>query len=101
MDRYEAEPEESRRGFWQKAPHERKAEVALAITAKYREREDEYQQAKAAGAEAWGLGGFAANLVLGMWVAWVAWECVVQSAAPSEPGEAVVEGEQAWEDGAY
>ena len=58
LQRYEAgEDEDSRRGFWQRAPPNLKMEVAQGITAKYRERDDLYQQAKALGAEAFGLGG--------------------------------------------
>jgi hypothetical protein len=57
LQRYEAEDEDSRRGFWQKAPSTLKTEVAQGITAKYRERDELYQQAKALGAEAFGLGG--------------------------------------------
>ena len=58
LKRYEAdEDEDSRRGFWQRAPPNLKMEVAQGITAKYRERDELYQQAKALGAEAFGLGG--------------------------------------------
>ena len=84
--------EDSRAGFWQKAPAERKTEVALAITVKYREREDIFQQARALGAEAWGLGRGRHAAVDGESVANGGTGAVAeQSSLPAEPPVSAVE----------
>ena len=56
LERYLQADEAARAGFWRKAQLEQKAEIALAISANYREQDDLYQQARGMGAEAWGLG---------------------------------------------
>lgn len=56
FEKYLAEPEQSKRNFWAKAPTEKKLEVAKALTARFLERDDEFQQAREFGAGEWGLG---------------------------------------------
>ncbi len=57
MHKYLQEDEDARRGFWSKAPADKKVELARALTEKFREQDDQYQEARAMGAEPWGLGG--------------------------------------------
>ena len=56
LEKHLAEPEHSRRVFWVEAPAEKKLEIARALTERFRERDEEFQEARECGAGDWGLG---------------------------------------------